>query len=59
MTVRRFRKLIERSEFELENFEAVPIKRFRLLSNALTLEFFTSVVRCTLVPRTEARHVAA
>ena len=59
MTIHRFRKLVERSEFEIENFEAVPIKRFRRLSNALTREFLTSVVRCTLVPRTTVHRAAA
>lgn len=51
MTVRRFSKLLNESEFEAETFEAVPIRRFRFLSNPLTREFLTSVVRCTLVPR--------
>jgi len=55
MTVRRFGALLERSEFEIESFEAVPIRRFRRMSNALTREFLTSVVRCTLVPRPEGR----
>ena len=59
MTVHRFSKLLERSEFEIERFEAVPIKRFRRLSNALTREFFTSVVRCTLVPRATVREAGA
>ena len=59
MTVHRFSKLLERSEFEIERFEAVPIKRFRRLSNALTREFLTSVVRCTLVPRATVRKAAA
>jgi len=53
MTVHHFERLLERSEFEVESFEAVPIKRLRRLSNAVTREFVTSVVRCTLVPRTK------
>lgn len=54
MTVRRFETLLEASEFEIETFEAVPIKRVRWLWNALIREFLSSTVRCTLVPRTEA-----
>jgi hypothetical protein len=53
MTVRRFERLLARSEFRIEKFEAVPIKRFRPLHNRLTREFLTSVVRCTLIPRTQ------
>ncbi|MBI4271476.1 MAG: class I SAM-dependent methyltransferase [Candidatus Rokubacteria bacterium] len=53
MTIHRFRRLLEQSEFEVEHFEAVPIKRLRWLSNALLREFVTSLVRCTLVPRTQ------
>jgi SAM-dependent methyltransferase len=59
MTVRRFRKIVEGSEFEVESFEPVPIKRIRWLSNALTRELLTSVVRCTLLPRMEVRKAAA
>jgi hypothetical protein len=51
LSVRRFRKLIGQSEFDVEAFEAVSIKRIRWLWNPLTREFLTSVVRCTLVPR--------
>jgi len=54
MTVRRFEALVARSEFEIEAFEAVPIKRVRWLWNAVTREFLSSTVRCTLVPRAEA-----
>jgi hypothetical protein len=53
MTVRRFEQILARSEFRVEDFEAVPIKRFRSLHNRLTREFLTSVVRCTLIPRTQ------
>jgi SAM-dependent methyltransferase len=51
MTVRRFERLVERSPFRFERFEAVPIRRLRMLSTPLTREFCTSVVRCTLVLR--------
>ncbi len=59
MTVRRFARLLERSAFEIERLEAVPIRRLRWLSNAVTREFVTSIVRCTLVPRPSAREAAA
>jgi SAM-dependent methyltransferase len=59
MSVRRFRRLIARSDFEVETFEAVPIKRVRWLWNTLTREFLTSVVRCTLVPRPTVRQAGA
>jgi hypothetical protein len=51
MTVRRFAQLLERSPFEVRRFEAVPIRRLRWVSNAVTRELVTSIVRCTLVPR--------
>jgi SAM-dependent methyltransferase len=51
MTLRRFRALIAASDFAVERLELVPIRRLRWLSNPLTCEFLTSVVRCTLVPR--------
>jgi SAM-dependent methyltransferase len=54
MTVRHFEKLLARSDFAIDSFEAVPIKRLRWLSNPLTREFLTSIVRCTLVPRPTA-----
>lgn len=52
MTVGRFETLVARSDFEIETFEAVPIRRARWLWNPWTREFLTSVVRCTLRPRT-------
>ena len=51
ITVRRFRTLLNGSEFEIERFEGVPIRKFRFLFNLLTREFLTSVVRCTLIPK--------
>jgi SAM-dependent methyltransferase len=51
MTVRRFERLVDRSPFKLEHFEAVPIRRLRLFHNRLTREFLTAVVRCRLVLR--------
>src|SRR6267142_1082240 len=58
-TVRRFRSLLERCDFAVERFEAVPIKRLRALSNVLTREFVTAMVRCELTPRPAQRERAA
>lgn len=49
MTIGQFRELVEHSDFKMEHFEAVPIKKLRWISNPLTREFTTSVVRCVLV----------
>lgn len=54
MTIKRFQRIIAESEFEFENFEAVPIRRLRPLANRLTREFTTAVVKCKLVPRRSA-----
>lgn len=51
MSIRRFEKLVAASDFEIDHFEAVPIRPLRWLWNSWTREFFTSVVRATLVPR--------
>jgi SAM-dependent methyltransferase len=51
MTIRRFKQLVAASDFEFESFEAVPIRKLRRLHNRLTREFFSSIVRCRLVPR--------
>jgi hypothetical protein len=51
MTLRGFERLVAQSDFEVRDFAAVPIRRLRPLSNRLTREFVTSVVRCTLVPK--------
>lgn len=55
MTIRRFKKLVGESEFEFKSFEATPIRRTALLSNPLTREFLTAIVRCRLVSRNHAR----
>src|SRR5438552_2974497 len=39
MTIRRFEKIVASSPFAIERFEAVPIRRLRSLSNALTRKF--------------------
>ena len=51
MTIRRFERILAGSDFRVERFETPPIRKLRLLHNRLTREFFTSHVRCTLVPR--------
>lgn len=59
MTIREFRKLLDRSEFEIERFDTVPIRSVRPFANSLTSEFFTSVVKCRLIRRRrEANHAA-
>jgi SAM-dependent methyltransferase len=51
MTIRRFERLLAESAFRVQSFETPPIKQARVLHNRLTREFFTSFVRCTLVPK--------
>lgn len=51
MSVRKFEHLLANSPLKFETFEAVPIRAVRPLHCGLTREFFTSVVRCTLVHR--------
>jgi hypothetical protein len=51
MTVRRFRKLVEASDFQFTHFETVPIRKAQFLLNPLTEELFTAIVRCQLAPR--------
>ena len=48
MTIARFEKLVERSPFAVDFFEAVPIRRLRLLHNRFTREFTTAILRCKL-----------
>ncbi|HJP91463.1 MAG TPA: class I SAM-dependent methyltransferase [Pyrinomonadaceae bacterium] len=51
MTIRRFKAIVEKSDFKFAEFEAVPIRRIHYLANRLTREFTTAIVRCKLVPR--------
>ena len=51
MTIRKFEALVASSPFRFASFEAVPIRRLRLIAGRLTREFTTAIVRCTLVPR--------
>lgn len=48
MTIARFKRLIAESDFEFEEFEAVPIRKLKWLNNPLTQEFTTAIVRCKL-----------
>ena len=54
MTVSRFRRLVGESDFRFARFTPVPIRRLKWLSNPLTREFTTAVVRCKLVPKDSA-----
>jgi len=63
MTIRRFERLVESSDFRLAHFEPRPIGIARPLHNRLTREYLTSMVTCKLVPKsagaaTKARHAA-
>ena len=51
LTVRDFEKIVAKSEFEFASMESVPIRKLKLLSNRLTREFTTAVVKCRLVPK--------
>ena len=51
MTVGDFERLVARSPFRFERFEARPIRGLRCLSAPVLREFGTSVVTCTLVKR--------
>jgi SAM-dependent methyltransferase len=55
MTLRRFERFIAESPFEFASFEAVPIRRLRMIAKYPLREFTTSIVRCRLVPRDRAR----
>ena len=48
MTITRFKRLVAASDFEFEQFEAVPIRKLKWLANPLTRELTTAIVRCTL-----------
>jgi hypothetical protein len=51
MTIRRFERIVAQSPFELADCETVPIRKLKRLSNRLTREFTTAIVRCKLIPR--------
>jgi SAM-dependent methyltransferase len=48
MTIARFKRLVAESDFEFEEFNAVPIRKLKWLNNPLTQEFTTATVRCKL-----------
>lgn len=49
MTVKRFLKLVNAQDFHVAYMDLVPIRGMYWLSNPLTREWVTSVVRCDLV----------
>jgi SAM-dependent methyltransferase len=51
MSIRKFERLVANSPLRFETFEAVPVRAIRALHSRLTREFFSSVVRSTLVHR--------
>jgi hypothetical protein len=51
MSLRKFERVVRDSPFRLETYEPVPIRAVRPLHCRLTREFFTAVVRGTLVKR--------
>ena len=51
MSIRKFERLVSNSPLQFETFEAVPVRATRGLHCHLTREFFSSVVRSTLVHR--------
>jgi len=51
LTLRRFKKIVAKSDFKFESMEPVPIRRLKYFANSLTREFTTAVVKCKLVPR--------
>jgi SAM-dependent methyltransferase len=55
MTLRRFERVVADSPFEFASFEAVPIRKLRMIAKYPLREFTTSIVRCRLVPRDRTR----
>jgi len=51
MSLRKFERVVAASPFKLETYEPVPIRAVRPLHCGLTREFFTAIVRGTLVKR--------
>jgi SAM-dependent methyltransferase len=48
MTIGRFERIVNGSQFRIAMLEAVPIRKLRWLHNGVTREFTTAVVRCLL-----------
>jgi len=55
LTVSRFEKLVSESDFKFASFEAVPIRRLKLVANRVTREFTTAVVKCKLITKPTSR----
>ena len=51
MSIARFEKIVGGSPFRFSEFETVPIRKLAAVSNRLTREFTTAIVRCKLVLR--------
>lgn len=51
MTIRRFKKIVAGSDFDVARIAAIPIRQLKWLANPLTREFTTACVRCELVPK--------
>jgi SAM-dependent methyltransferase len=51
MNISRFLRFVDRSDFRIVRFEAVPIRATSLFFNRWTREFLTSIVRCELAPK--------
>jgi 2-polyprenyl-3-methyl-5-hydroxy-6-metoxy-1,4-benzoquinol methylase len=54
ITIRRFERIVAASPFRFERFETIPIRGLRFLGTGPLREFGTSIVRCTLVRKSEA-----
>jgi SAM-dependent methyltransferase len=48
MTIRRFKRLVRKSNFQIQMLETVPIRKLAFMHTRLTQEFTTSIVRCKL-----------
>jgi SAM-dependent methyltransferase len=59
LTIGRFEKIVAQSDFDLKTLEAVPIRKLKSISNRLTREFTTAVVRARLTPRSFRSELAA
>lgn len=51
MTIGRFERLVRNSDFIIHKLETVPIRGLAPVTNRLTREFTTAIVRCQLTPR--------
>ncbi|MBC7842760.1 MAG: class I SAM-dependent methyltransferase [Gemmatimonadaceae bacterium] len=55
MTIGRFEQLVANSPLRVVQLEAVPIRRLQPIANAMTREFTSAIVRCTLELRPGTR----